>query len=549
MKLIHCADLHLDSPMGTHMTMQQASARNTQITDSFLRLTEFARENGVRAVIIAGDLFDGTRVRSRTVDEILAAMERTPEVDYLYLPGNHDGAARAFSDRVLPENLKQFSTDWTTFCYENAAISGVQLCADNGETIYENVPHVPGCVNIAVLHGQAGTVSGENRVNLNALKGRGIDYLALGHIHSFTLQPLDEKGVYCYCGCLEGRGFDECGEKGFVLLDVDEKNVHPTFVPFAKCRLHRVTVDVTGLENNAQIAQAMKQAVAEIPKEDMVEFLLTGHQYYPDELAKWFGGKAENNTDRIRYMAQALQLPMTEAENYDYVKQALREGKIVIQLMNSRSLFTNSQHFILLKGFNENGKIEVYDPSTYNRQSWRLNDRFENGFGTDEICWGDDGAFIFDPSPMSDDPFVYEEPVRPYVEPRYDGLKLTDDETKLLAKLIYVEARGESEEGQQAIAEVVLNRLVSGDFGSSITNMINDESQFVPHKLILTADPSQAQYEAIDRALYGPYVLPKEVTFYGRVRTTDSVWGTIGGHIFCYPWHYKDTHQEITQAN
>lgn len=281
----------------------------------------------------------------------------------------------------------------------------------------------------------------------------------------------------------------------------------------------------------------------------VVATYLTGHQYYPDELAKWFGGKAENNTDRVRYMAKALQLPMTEAENYDYVKQALREGKIVIQLMNSRSLFTNSQHFILLKGFNENGKIEVYDPSTYNRQSWRLKDRFENGFGTDEICWGYDGAFIFDPSQMSDDPFVYEEPVRPYVEPRYDGLKLTDDETKLLAKLIYVEARGESEEGQQAIAEVVLNRLVSGDFGSSITNMINDESQFVPHKLILTADPSQAQYEAIDRALYGPYVLPKEVTFYGRVRTTDSVWGTIGGHIFCYPWHYKDTHQEVTQAN
>lgn len=281
----------------------------------------------------------------------------------------------------------------------------------------------------------------------------------------------------------------------------------------------------------------------------VVATYLTGHQYYPDELAKWFGGKAENNTDRVRYMAQALQLPMTEAENYDYVKQALREGKIVIQLMNSRSLFTNSQHFILLKGFNENGKIEVYDPSTYNRQSWRLNDRFENGFGTDEICWGYDGAFIFDPSQMSDDPFVYEEPVRPYVEPRYDGLKLTDDETKLLAKLIYVEARGESEEGQQAIAEVVLNRLVSGDFGSSITNMINDESQFVPHKLILTAAPSQAQYEAIDRALYGPYVLPKEVTFYGRVRTTDSVWGTIGGHIFCYPWHYEDTHQEITQAS
>lgn len=271
-----------------------------------------------------------------------------------------------------------------------------------------------------------------------------------------------------------------------------------------------------------------------------VATFLTGHQYYPDELARWFGAKAENNVDRIRYMAKALQLPMTEAENYIFVKEALMEGKVVIQLMNGRSLFTKAQHFIMLKGFNEDGKIMVYDPSTSNRISWRLKDGFENGFTTDEICWGYDGAFIFDPAKMPEEPFIYEPPVRPYVEPRYDGLKLTDEETKLLAKLVWVEARGESEEGQQAIAEVVLNRLTSGNFGTSITAMINDESQFVPHKLIVAAKPGQAQYEAIDRALYGPYVLPKEVQFYGRVRTTDSVWGEIGGHIFCYPWHYFD---------
>lgn len=276
MKLIHCADIHLDSPMGTHMSASQASMRNTQIIRSFLRMTDYARDNGVRAVIIAGDLFDGDRVRGRTVDEILAAMERTPEVDYLYLPGNHDGAARAFSDRVLPGNLRQFGREWTSFRYGDAAISGVQICRENAGQIYENVPHTDNCVNIAVLHGQVGTVSGEDAVNLNLLKGKGIDYLALGHIHSFTLQMLDEKGVYCYCGCLEGRGFDECGEKGFVLLDVDEKGVRPTFVPFAGCCLHRIPVDVTGLTNNARIAQAMKQAAAGIPSKDMVEFLLTG---------------------------------------------------------------------------------------------------------------------------------------------------------------------------------------------------------------------------------------------------------------------------------
>lgn len=265
---------------------------------------------------------------------------------------------------------------------------------------------------------------------------------------------------------------------------------------------------------------------------------LTGHQYYPDELAHWFGSKAENNVDRLRYMANALHLPMTEAENYNFVKEALWEGKIVIQLMNGKSLFTKSQHFILLKGFNSDGKIMVYDPSNSNRSSWYLADKFENGFTTDEICWGYDGAFILDPAAMPENPFIYEEPVREYVEPRYDGLTLTEDETKLLAKLIYVEARGECEDGQQAIAEVVLNRYTSGLFGTSLTAIINDEDAFVPQKLLKEAKPGQAQYEAIDRALYGPYVLPKEVMFYGRVRTTDSVWGEIGRHIFCYPRGY-----------
>ena len=240
---------------------------------------------------------------------------------------------------------------------------------------------------------------------------------------------------------------------------------------------------------------------------------------------------------------QALHLPMTEAENYNFVKEALWEGKIVIQLMNGKSLFTKSQHFILLKGFDSDGKIMVYDPSNSNRSSWYLADKFENGFTIDEICWGYDGAFILDPAAMPENPFIYEEPVREYVEPRYEGLKLTDEETTLLARLIYVEARGECEDGQQAIAEVVLNRITSGLFGNSLTNLINDESQFVPRKLLKEAKPGQAQYEAIDRALYGPYVLPKEVMFYGRVRTTDSVWGNIGAHIFCYPNGYLATEQ------
>lgn len=274
MKLIHCADIHLDSPMQTHMTAQQASVRNTEMLQSFVRLTEFAQERAVRAVLIAGDLFDGARVRARTVDALLAAIRRTPEVDYLYLPGNHDEAANAFCDCALPENLKVFGKKWTTYRYDGIAISGAQLGLD--AAFYEALPHTDGAVNLVMLHGGIGTACGEDMINLNLLKNRGIDYLALGHIHSYQTGPLDETGSYCYPGCLEGRGFDECGEKGFVLLTVEDGSVAHEFVPFSARQLHRVPVDITGLTQNAQIAQRMKEQSLGLSPEDMAEFLLTG---------------------------------------------------------------------------------------------------------------------------------------------------------------------------------------------------------------------------------------------------------------------------------
>ena len=83
-----------------------------------------------------------------------------------------------------------------------------------------HMPYTAGRVNIVVLHGQIASVSGVDQVNLKRIQGENIDYLALGHIHSHSAEKLDSAGYYCYPGCLEGRGFDECGEKGFILLDI-----------------------------------------------------------------------------------------------------------------------------------------------------------------------------------------------------------------------------------------------------------------------------------------------------------------------------------------
>lgn len=267
----------------------------------------------------------------------------------------------------------------------------------------------------------------------------------------------------------------------------------------------------------------------------MVASYLTGHEYLPDELAGYFGGVAENNIERLEKGAEAMQLPWEKMENFHKAMEALREGKIVIALMESNSVFTDNQHFIVLTGFNEDGLILVNDPYEPNYEKWDLKRAFREGFTEGDICCGFSGAWAFDKSAMPEEPFLYyEEDLRG--EPRYPDIQLSYEDRQLLAKVIWVEAQGECEAGQQAVAEVVLNRLASEKFGNTLKGVIYAEGQFRSVPYLEDAEPYQAQYEAIERAIYGPYVLPEGVVHFATYRTNDNVWGQIGGHIFCYEY-------------
>lgn len=266
----------------------------------------------------------------------------------------------------------------------------------------------------------------------------------------------------------------------------------------------------------------------------MVATYLTGHTYMPDELADYFSDyNSINHMDKLEYMSDMLQLPWEKAENFRVALRALQEGKIVIALMNGKSLFTTGQHFIVWTGINEEGKIQVNDPNKNNYMVWNLKNAFANGFSEGDVCCGYSGAWIYDPSAIPEEPFIYVED-KEFVECRYPDIALTLEEQNLLARMVWVEAQGEPFEGQQAIAEVVLNRLVSGEFQSSIKSVIYAENQFRSTAFLEDATPNSIQYEAIERALEGPYVLPIDVVFFATYPINDNVWGRIGGHVFCY---------------
>ena len=131
------------------------------------------------------------------------------------------------------------------------------------------------------------------------------------------------------------------------------------------------------------------------------------------------------------------------------------------------------------------------------------------------------------------------EPVdEPTIIERYEAVTMTEDEYELMAQIVYLESRGEPFDGQQAVAEVILNRVIADNFPDTVTDVLYQKGQFATIHSLHLAEPTQTQYDAIDAALYGPSILPDDVVFFSVGGENDRVWGEIGGHVFCreYIW-------------
>lgn len=275
MKIIHCGDIHLDSKITAHLEPDKSRARKAEVLAAFRGMIKYAVENGVTAVIIAGDLFDSDVILPGTKDIILSDIKAAEGIDFLYLCGNHD-AGKTLRQTAHPENLKFFGDTWTRFDYGTVSVYGAELTSANCRDIYGALVTDPDRFNIVTMHGAIGTGYGTDAVNRNDLCDKNIDYLALGHYHSHSTEPLDKRGTLCYCGCLEGRGFDECGKKGFVVLDIDENGYETSFVSTGKREIFNVECDISGLSSAYEISAAVDSAVESIPPQSIVRVTLTG---------------------------------------------------------------------------------------------------------------------------------------------------------------------------------------------------------------------------------------------------------------------------------
>ena len=228
MRFIHCADLHLDSKMTANLSKEKAKIRKIELLNTFKKMVNYASDNQIKGIIIAGDLYDTKNISATAKNAVIDEILNHPELDFYYLLGNHDGDSLLSAFSEMPDNLKLFNNSWTDYKVENTKIHiiGIEISEENNSTMYDALTLNPNDFNIVVLHGQEAIHKSKDKnvkISLRELKNKNIDYLALGHIHQYKREKLDSRGIYCYSGCLEGRGFDECGEQGFVVIDIDDE--------------------------------------------------------------------------------------------------------------------------------------------------------------------------------------------------------------------------------------------------------------------------------------------------------------------------------------
>jgi len=325
-KLIHTADLHLDSAFRSSFTKEEAENRRQKQLMAWKELLSFAVEKKVQGILIAGDLFDSPVVSHGTMDFFLSTISEHPEISFFYLRGNHDTENTFRYQENLPKNLFLFSekgkkyrlndrlllagveygTKDISFGENEGATQGAGQAAEQGvgqenahgaealsksETESEEESKFlklkeEDC-NILLLHGalyqgtpKGEAVQGEEGIFLKNLEKLPLSYIALGHIHKGGEGKLNNGALWAYPGCLQGRGFDEEGERGFLYLKVEEekKEIRKEFIPIKQGEFRILEIEL--LEDEGTLACLKKIEVemekAGIVKEDSLRIILKG---------------------------------------------------------------------------------------------------------------------------------------------------------------------------------------------------------------------------------------------------------------------------------
>ena len=226
MKLLHSSDFHLDSPL-TGLSLEKSAQRRRELREIPARLAQLAKAEGVDLVFLPGDLFDGERVYPETVRALAGALEDMA-VPVFIAPGNHDWyhEKSPYAAAPWPDNVHIFTTpelQSVELPELNCVVHGCAFTAPHREDdpITDFTAPDDGKLHLLCVHGEVGLVGNYAPIDPKSLERSGAAYAALGHVHAANSGKAG-KTLWAYPGCPEGRGFDELGPKGALIVSFGE---------------------------------------------------------------------------------------------------------------------------------------------------------------------------------------------------------------------------------------------------------------------------------------------------------------------------------------
>ncbi|MDD6188142.1 MAG: DNA repair exonuclease [Clostridiales bacterium] len=277
-KIVHAADLHLDSAFSA-LTAEQAAMLRREQRRILEDIAAQAERVSADLLLLSGDLFDSDRCFGETADALCRAFEQTRARIFIS-PGNHDwyGPRSPWARMKLPENVHVFTSpapEKIELPELGCTVWGAAFLSDSAQPPLASFHADGGGVNIMVLHGETGIPDSKyGCISESDIAASGLDYLALGHVHSFSGVRRAGETFYAYPGCAMGRGFDETGEKGLLWGTVEKGDCRLQFQPLSGRKYEILTVDITGRDAD----EAVRAALPEGCGRDIYRVILRGER-------------------------------------------------------------------------------------------------------------------------------------------------------------------------------------------------------------------------------------------------------------------------------
>ncbi|HXV31069.1 MAG TPA: exonuclease SbcCD subunit D [Sinorhizobium sp.] len=258
-RFVHTADLHLDSPL------RSLALRNAELAglvrsatrDALVRIVDLCIAEGVDALLIAGDLYDGSQTSMNTALFLAGELRRLDEagIRTFIIRGNHDAQSLVTRELTLPQSVHVFSGRGKPVAVKTL---------ENGRSVHIHGmsfadPHAPEsllphfhapvaeAINIGMLHTSLSGSAGHDPYapcSVADLERHGFDYWALGHIHQ--RQVHSRKPCIVMPGIPQGRDINEAGVKGVTLVTIDDDGCLTLEErPIGAAAFERVSIDLT----------------------------------------------------------------------------------------------------------------------------------------------------------------------------------------------------------------------------------------------------------------------------------------------------------------